>query len=74
MCDKSFNFSFYISYFKIVTRQEAEEAEKGQDEKRQQEAGERKRETGDIKALIQEQNQMQGHTTTELVGLRCKQA
>ena len=66
-------------------RQEAEEAEKRQDEKaearqktllleteerRRQEAEERKRETEDIKALIQEQKQMQEHSTAELGLLR----
>ena len=51
-------------------RQEAEEAEKRQDGKRKQEAKERKREAGDIKALIHEQKKMQEHTTAELGLLR----
>ena len=36
------------------------------EERRQQEAEERKRETDDVKALIQEQKQIQEHSTAEL--------
>ena len=42
--------------------QEAEEAEKRHDEKCRQEREEWKRETEDIKALIQEQKQIQEHS------------
>ena len=46
------------------------ETEEIQKEERKQEAEEHKREAGDIKALIHEQNRMQEHTTAEL-GLLC---
>ena len=49
-----------------LLRQTQEEAEKRQDEKRKQETEEGNRETEDIKALIQEQQQMQEHNTPEL--------
>ena len=60
-----------------LLRQTQEEAEKRQDEKAEarqktllQEAEERKQEADEIKALIQEQKQMQEHTTAELGFLR----